>query len=48
LSKESNNAKRKKRIKINNKSSIFSKKIKKNKRNIIVNYKRESSKLKKK
>jgi len=48
LLKELNNAKRKKRVKINKKLSIFSKKIKKNKRNIIINYSCKSSKLKKK
>jgi len=48
LSKESNNAKRKKRVEINKELSIFLKKIKKNKRNIIISYNRKSSKLEKK
>jgi len=48
LSKELNNAKRKKRVEINKKLSISLKKIKKNKRDIIINYNPKSSKLKKK
>jgi len=48
LLKELNNAKKKKYIKINKKLSISSKKIKKNKRNIIISNSCKSSKLKKK
>jgi len=48
LLKKLNNAKKKKCVEIDKKLSIFSKEIKKNKRNIIISYNRKSSKLEKK